>query len=210
MSGVAKAFVEGGEFMYVILFAAAFGIAIMIERFFALLFKYNINAESLVTQIMQMIGGNDIDSAIKVCEHTMPAALPRVLKAGLAKYKEGPEAVSAAIEEAKLEVIPEITKRTNSLQGVANIATLCGLLGTILGMIEAFDALGTASPENRSAVLSHGIAVAMNTTAFGLIVAVPTLTAHLLLIGFTKKILDDIELYSTKLDNLLSRRLRQQ
>ncbi|MBU1222168.1 MotA/TolQ/ExbB proton channel family protein [Myxococcota bacterium] len=207
MSGLAKAFVDGGEFMYVILFASAFGIAIIIERSIFLLFRYNINAEAFMAQIMQLVGANNIDHAIKLCNAAPTAALPRVIKAGLSKYAEGPMAVSAAIEEAKLEVTPEVVRRTPALQGVANIATLVGLLGTIMGMIQAFDALGTATPENRSAVLSHGIAVAMNTTAFGLIVAVPCLTAHLLLTSFTKKIMDDVELFSTKLDNLLSRRL---
>ncbi len=207
MSGLAKAFVDGGEFMYVILFASAFGIAIIIERSIFLLFRYNINARAFMGQIMQLVGANNIDAAIKLCNAAPTAALPRVIKAGLAKYSDGPLAVSAAIEEAKLEVSPEVGKRTPALQGVANIATLCGLLGTILGMIQAFDALGSATPENRSAVLSHGIAVAMNTTAFGLIVAVPCLTAHLLLMSFTKRIMDDVELFSTRLDNLLARRL---
>ncbi len=207
MSGLAKAFVDGGEFMYVILFASAFGIAIIIERSIFLLFRYNINAEAFMSQIMQLVGANNIDSAIKLCNAAPTAALPRVIKAGLTKYGDGAAAVSAAIEEAKLEIAPEVTRRTPALQGVANIATLCGLLGTILGMIAAFDALGQATPENRSAVLSSGIAIAMNTTAFGLIVAVPCLTAHLLLTSFTKKIIDDVELFSTKLDNLLARRL---
>ncbi len=193
--------------MYVILFAAAFGIAIMIERSIFLLFRYNINAEAFMSQIMQLVGSNNIDQAIKLCNAAPTAALPRVIKAGLSKYSEGPAAISAALDEAKLEVSPEVTRRTPALNGVANIATLVGLLGTIMGLIQAFDALGTATPENRSAVLSHGIAVAMNTTAFGLIVAVPCLTAQLLLGGFTKKIIDDMELYSTKLDNFLSRRL---
>lgn len=207
MSGLAKAFVDGGEFMYVILFAAAFGIAIMIERSIFLLFRYNINAEAFMSQIMQLVGANNIDQAIKLCNTAPTAALPRVIKAGLTKYSEGPAAISAALDEAKLEVAPEVTRRTPALNGVANIATLVGLLGTIMGLIQAFDALGTATPENRSAVLSHGIAVAMNTTAFGLIVAVPCLTAQMLLGGFTKKIIDEMELYSTKLDNFLSRRL---
>jgi biopolymer transport protein ExbB len=207
MSGLAKSFVDGGEFMYVILFASAFGIAIIIERSIFLLFRYNINAEAFMSQIMQLVGANNIDQAIKLCNAAPTAALPRVVKAGLSKYSEGPSAVSAAIDEEKLAVGPEIMKRTPALQGVANIATLCGLLGTIQGMIQAFAALGSATPETRSLVLSAGIAVAMYTTAFGLIVAVPCLTAHILLMGITKKILDDIELYSTKLDNLLARRL---
>ena len=111
--------------------------------------------------------------------------------------------IQNAIEEATLEVVPMVQKRTSSLQALANIATLLGLLGTIIGLIDAFKALEKATPENRQRLLAAGIALAMNTTAFGLIVAIPTLVCHLILSGTTKKILDEIDMYSVKLENLL-------
>ena len=96
-------------------------------------------------------------------------------------------------------------KRTPALQALANIATLLGLLGTIVGLIEAFKALenNVIAPEDRQRVLSSGIALAMNTTAFGLIVAIPCMLAHLFLSGMTKKIVDEIDQHSVKLENLL-------
>ena len=94
-------------------------------------------------------------------------------------------------------------QRTNSLLAIANIATLMGLLGTIIGMIGAFHDLAEVSPDKRQEALGKNISLAMNTTAFGLIVAIPCMVFHLLLSGVTKKIIDEIDLYSVKLENLL-------
>jgi biopolymer transport protein ExbB/TolQ len=96
-------------------------------------------------------------------------------------------------------------KRTPALQALANIATLLGLLGTIIGLINAFESLNSdqVAVEDRQAVLSEGISLAMNTTAFGLIVAIPCMAAHLFLSGMTKKIVDEIDQHSVKLENLL-------
>jgi biopolymer transport protein ExbB/TolQ len=146
---------------------------------------------------------NNIDRAIKLCNAAPSAALPKVIKAGLTRANKGEVEIQNAIEEATLEVVPKVQKRTASLQALANIATLLGLLGTIIGLIEAFEALEKATPENRQRLLAKGIALAMNTTAFGLVVAIPTLVAHLILSGTTKKILDEIDMYSVKLENLL-------
>jgi len=146
---------------------------------------------------------NKNDQAIKLCNAAPSAALPKVVKAGLMRANKGEVEIQNAIEEASLEVVPRIQKRTNSLNALANIATLLGLLGTILGLIEAFEALEKATPENRQRLLARGIALAMNTTAFGLVVAIPSLIAHLILSGQTKRLLDEIDLYSVKLENLL-------
>jgi biopolymer transport protein ExbB/TolQ len=125
------------------------------------------------------------------------------VKAGLTRANKGEVEIQNALAEATLEVVPYITKRTNSLQALANVATLLGLLGTIVGLIQAFDALKNATPDTRQQLLSQGIAVAMNTTAFGLVVAIPALIAHLFLAGMTNKLLQEIEQHSLKLENLL-------
>ena len=101
------------------------------------------------------------------------------------------------------QVVPEITKRTPSLQAVANVATLLGLLGTIVGLIQAFDAVATAPADQKTTMLTASIAVAMNTTAFGLIVAIPTLAAYTFLNNTVKRMIDEIDQYSVKLQNLL-------
>lgn len=203
MGAIAEAFRTGGIWMYIILAVSIFAIGIVIERFIFLFFKYSINAEAFMAQVQKLVMANNIDRAIKLCNAAPSAALPRVIKAGLTRANKGEVEIQNAIEEATLEVVPMVQKRTASLQALANIATLLGLLGTIIGLIEAFEALEKATPENRQRLLARGIALAMNTTAFGLIVAIPTLVAHLILSGTTKKILDEIDMYSVKLENLL-------
>ena len=139
---------------------------------------------------------------IKLCNATQ-AALPRVIKAGLQKAGKSEVEIQNAVEEATLEVIPQVMKRTPILATLASVATLMGLLGTIAGLIEAFDAVAKLPPDKRAEALTASIAIAMNTTAFGLIVAIPTLVAHLILSNTTKKILDEIDQYSVKIENLL-------
>jgi len=203
MGAIAEAFRTGGIWMYLILGVSIFAIGIAIERFIFLFFKYNINAEAFYAQVQKLVMANKNDQAIKLCNAAPSAALPKVVKAGLMRANKGEVEIQNAIEEASLEVVPRIQKRTNSLNALANVATLLGLLGTILGLIEAFEALEKATPENRQRLLARGIALAMNTTAFGLVVAIPSLVAHLILSGQTKRLLDEIDLYSVKLENLL-------
>lgn len=209
MQTVAEFFKQGGVWMYPILAMSIIGLGIMIERFIFLYFKYNINAGAFMAQIQKLVMANNIDRAIKLCNAAPSAALPKVIKAGLTRANKGPEEIQNAVEESTLEIVPVVTKRTTVLQQIANIATLLGLLGTIIGLITAFEALGAEDlpPEKRQTVLANGISVAMNTTAFGLIVAIPCLGAQIFLSSVTKKIVDEIDHYSVKLENLLISRL---
>lgn len=203
MDAIAKAMSEGGIWMYIILATSIIGLGIMIERFVMLFFKYNINANAFMAQIQKLVMANSIDKAIKLCNAAPSAALARVIKAGLTRANKGAEEIQNAVEEATLEVIPYIQRRTGALQAIANIATLMGLLGTIIGMIGAFASLESVSPDKRQEALGRNISLAMHTTAFGLIVAIPCMLAHVVLSGITKKIIDEIDLYSVKLENLL-------
>jgi biopolymer transport protein ExbB/TolQ len=209
MQGVAEFYSEGGPWMHPILFMSIVALGVMIERFIFLYFKYNINASAFMAQIQKLVMANNIDRAIKLCNAAPTAALPKVIKAGLTRANKGPEEIQNAVEEATLEMVPIVTRRTQLLQQLANIATLLGLLGTIIGLIQAFKALSRPDipPEMRQSMLANGISVAMNTTAFGLIVAIPCLGAQLFLGGVTKKIIDEMDQYSVKLENLLISRL---
>jgi biopolymer transport protein ExbB/TolQ len=203
LAGAAKFFVDGGAFMWPIAITSVFGVAIMVERVIFLFFKYNINANQFMAQIQKLVMANNIDRAIKLCNAAFLAALPKVIKAGLTRVNKGEIEIANAIEEASLEVIPNITKRTPTLQAVSNVATMLGLLGTIMGLIEAFDAVAKAPPDQKTTMLTAAIAIAMNTTAFGLIVAIPTIAAYVFLNNTVKKIIDEIDQYSVKLQNLL-------
>ena len=151
---------------------------------------------------------NNIDRAIKLCNAEPHAALPRVVKAGLTRANRTEKEIDNAIDEATLEVVPVINKRTHYLAMLANVATLTGLLGTIVGLIAAFDAVANASPEMKQTLLAAGIAQAMFTTAGGLIAAIPTLIIHSVISTKTNKILDDVDQYGLKTLNLLSARRR--
>ena len=205
MGAIAQAFDTGGPWMYSILAVSVLAIGLIIERFIFLFFKYNINAQAFMAQIQKMVMANNVDRAIKLCNAAPSAALPKVVKAGLTRANKGEIEIQNAVEEATLEVVPQIMKRTPALQALANIATLLGLLGTIIGLINAFESLNSdqVAVEDRQAVLSEGISLAMNTTAFGLIVAIPCMAAHHFLSGMTKKIVDEIDQHSVKLENLL-------
>ena len=78
-----------------------------------------------------------------------------------------------------------------------------GLLGTVFGLIDAFDAVAHAAPEQKSAMLASGIAIAMNTTGWGLLIAIPGTLLNVVLKGVAGGIMDDLDLYSVKLVNLL-------
>lgn len=203
MGSLSEWFRLGGGWMYAILATSILGVGVSIERFIFLYFRYNINAVAFFSQIQKLVMAGNIDRAIKLCNAAPAAALPRIVKAGLMRANKGASAIENAIGEATLEIVPQVTKRTNSLLAYANIATLLGLLGTIVGLIQAFAALEDAAPEDRQRLLSAGIAVAMYTTAYGLIVAIPFLLIHLFLFGVTKKIVDEIDQYGLKLQNLL-------
>lgn len=210
MGFIADFYIKGGEFMHPIALCSVVGLGLMIERFIFLFFKYNINGKAFMAQIQKLVMANNIDRAIKLCNAAPSAALPKVIKAGLARANKGHEAIANAMEEASLEILPKIQKRTNNLAAIANVATMLGLLGTIFGLIEAFKSLHNAAADEKAKLLARYISIALNTTAFGLIVAIPCLTAHAFLSFITKKIVDEIEEYSTKLEHMLTHRINNQ
>lgn len=209
MGNFAKFYQEGGFFMHFIAVTAILGAGVMIERFIFLFFRFNINGGQFFNQIQKLVIANNIDRAIKLCNAADKAALARVIKAGLTRANKSEADIAAAIEEATLEVGPAIGKRITMISALANIATLLGLLGTIFGMIDAFNAVATVSADQRATALAKGISIAINTTGFGLIVAIPLLSAHIFISNLAKKIADEVDLYSVKLENLLAARVRQ-
>jgi biopolymer transport protein ExbB len=197
---------DGAIWMWLILATSVMALGVAIERFIFIFFKYNINAHAFMGQIQKLVMADQIDRAIKLCNAAPSAALARVVKAGLTNANKGEIEIQNAIEEASLEVVPLLTRRLPMLQQLANLATLLGLLGTIIGLIESFDALENAPQDKKQEMLAGGIALAMNTTAAGLIAALPALFIHLFLSAVSRKIIEDIDQYSVKLSNLLSSR----
>lgn len=204
----AFAWENGGVWMWLICVVSIACLALLVERIYFIVFKFNTNARQLMEAVQRNIIQNNIDGAVKACNAASSSAVARVIKAGLGRADRTQLDIQNAIEEATLEVVPEVTRYLPTLASLANIATLLGLLGTIIGLIDSFAALKDAAPDERQEKLSSGIAIAMNTTAFGLMVAIPTLLVHTILSVLVKNIMDSIELCSTKVSNLLSQRAK--
>ena len=198
---IAQFFQGGGVFMWIIMITLAFGLAVALERFFKLR-SYDTDGPSFMNELQRNVLSNDIQGAIRVCSNSL-AFLPKVLKSGLKRASHGSEQIQNAIDATALEVIPKVELRLNYLQLVANISTLFGLLGTIQGLISSFSAVSAADPSEKAALLSSGIATAMNTTAFGLGVAILVMILHTFLSSKAEKIISEIDEFSVKLLDLL-------
>lgn len=196
---------EGGAPSYLVVIVAIGAAAIAVERWIRIQFHYSINSRAFMAKLKKYILSDNIDRAISLCNSKSQALLPRVLKSGLTRAKDSTEDIQNAIDEATLEVLPKLEARALYLPTLANLATLIGLFGTILGLIMAFRASGDAvDAVTRQNFLQKSIAVAMHTTALGILVAIPTLFVHAFLQSKINSIISDIDQYSVKLVNLLS------
>jgi len=204
--GIIGAIQHGGFATYLIAICCAVSVAFVIERFIRLFMKMNVNGTSFMFEIQKYVLANDLDGAIRVCNGSGEAALPKVIKAGLMRASRNEEQIQNALDAASLEIIPQLEKNLPYLALIANIATLLGLLGTISGLIKSFAAVALADPAQRQAILSAGISEAMYATAMGLIVAITTMVCHSFLAARASRIVADIDEHSVKLLDLLSAR----
>ena len=193
---------DGGSFMWAIMIVWGFGIAVALERFLKLAFKFDVDGASFMNEIQRYILSNDVQGAIRTCSGTQ-AMLPRVLKSGLKRAAQSVEQIQNAIDATALEVIPRIEQRLSYLNLVSNISTLIGLLGTIQGLIESFAAVAAADPTQKSELLTMGISKAMNTTYLGLVSAISMMVIHTYLSAKSDKIVNEIDEYSVKLLDFL-------
>ncbi|MBR9911057.1 MAG: MotA/TolQ/ExbB proton channel family protein [Gammaproteobacteria bacterium] len=197
-------FQDGGPFMYPIAIVLAVGIAVVIERWLFLTHARMSN-RSAFNRLLPMLQQKDYKSVLEFGNGTA-SPIARIVTAGVARMATSPrrEDVELAMEEGVLESIPRLEKRTAYLATLANISTLLGLLGTIIGLIAAFTAVANADPTEKATLLSQSISVAMNTTAFGLIAAIPLLLFHSMLQTKTNEIVDSLEMAGVKVLNLIS------
>lgn len=196
----------GGAAMKVNILFLVIAVATIIDRVIAVFFKYNLNGTRFMAQIEKLVVSDNIDKAVKLCNAAPKAALSRVLRAGLSRSNRGVLEIGNAIEEETLAVQPQVMKRIPALWSLANICVLVGLFGTIMGLIRAFNAVGAANPEDRAKLLTDGISEAMYNTAFGLMLAIICIGGHLVVGSQARAIIEDIELHSLKLENMLARR----
>jgi len=195
----------GGIWMYPIALAGLFAITIVIERIIGLYFRANINKESFVAQITTLIVAGNLDKTIKFVTGQPTTPLTNVVKAGLMRVNKTDAEVQSALDEATLRELPKLERRTGYLAMIGNVSTLLGLLGTIGGLIKCFASVSKpgVDPALKSQILADGIAEAMNCTAFGLMIAIPTLVAYSTLQGKTQHLIDDINETAVSVLNLI-------
>lgn len=202
---VIRFFQDGGPFMYPIALVLLVGLAITIERFVYLGAVRRRNRRTFEEGILPLLRKREYRSAMQAASNS-DSAIASVMGAGISRLLNNSrrEEIEYAMEEGLMEVLPRLEKRTQYLATLANIATLLGLLGTIIGLIAAFTAVASADPSQKASLLSESISIAMNTTAFGLMSAIPLLMFHALLQTRTNEIVDSFEMAGVKLLNIVS------
>lgn len=201
-------FKAGGAFMYPIALVMVLGLSISIERFFFLRRVERENRD-LWGRVQPLIGNGEL-SAAEALVRDSETAIGRILSNGLAQAKTDPRRseLETATEEGMMEILPALEKRTHYLATFSNLSVLLGLLGTVVGLIGAFAALGNADPAQKADLLSAGISEAMSCTAFGLMVAIPTLLLHSYLQSRTTELVDGLEAVCARFISTVTTRAR--
>ena len=210
MEAVARFFQEGGAWMYVLAGVSACALAIVIERLFYYYIHCRVNAKALLTQVTRLMRNGKGEQARQLCAK-LKGPLSMIIESAIWHFlqQESDQQIQNAVDEIALRELPRIQRRTHYLSLFANIATLMGLLGTIFGLQQAFGALATADPSQKASVLASGIAMAMNTTAMGLMVAIPCMVMFSILGAKANTIIEEIDESSVRLLNFLFTQRRQ-
>jgi biopolymer transport protein ExbB len=190
--------------MYPILFVFLAGMGIALERWFQLS-RIRARNRKMWNVLHPMLAKGELEKTREMIKKDN-STVSQMLGMGLARQGtvRRREDIEIAMEESMMEIIPQLEKRTPYVALLSNIATLLGLLGTIMGLIEAFTAVANANPAEKADLLSASISVAMNTTAFGLMAAIPLLLFHAKLTSTTGQIIDSLEMASVKTLNIIS------
>jgi len=202
MDVVIQHFNEGGIFMWPILMLGIIAIAIVAERANVLFVKATNRKEEFTREMRKLILSGNFVKAVKMA-NSIDSPLARIVKAGLLQVRRTDEVIQSSMDEAALNEVPHLESRTGYLAMLSNVATLTGLLGTIVGLIHSFGAVANADPAQKGTLLAMGISEAMNCTAFGLLVAIPSLLAYAVLQSRTQKCVDEINEGSVRIVNLI-------
>ena len=202
---VVKFFVDCGPFLYPSLLMMALGVAIAIERFMFLRRARSENRK-LWDQVLPMLQSGKWKEVHEVTSSS-ESAIGKIVSNGLTRMQGARrrEDIDNAMEEGMMEIVPRLEKRTHYIATFANTITLVGLLGTIIGLIKGFTAVAAVNPAEKAEMLSASISVAMNNTAFALMVAIPFLLIHAFLQARASEIVDSLEAAKITFLNLVQR-----
>ncbi len=194
---------QGGILMWPIMMCSVVGLAITVERFFALR-RADIDTREFMDIMRQVLRQNRIREAIEICDET-EAPVARIMKAGILKHDRSKEDIRESIEDAGRFEIPRLERYLSALATCANIAPLLGLLGTVSGMIKAFAQIQNLRGQVNPSDLAEGISNALVTTAAGLTVAIPMLVVYNYFVTRVDNMVIEMELSSSELIELLTR-----
>ena len=204
-STAATMFKEGGVFMYFMLGVAVMVISIATERFIVIARASTLNGRKLMDDMVRAVKRGDMVTARNISRMSgAPAA--QVAETMLQFADADPARLQAAADDAATLALSPLSRRLPHLNVLANVATLLGLLGTISGLITAFSAVGAADPAQRSAFMAAGISTALNATAFGLIIAIPTLLLQGFLVGMVDGVAEQVDEMCIRLNQALGTR----
>ena len=203
---IVQFFSNGGAFMYPIVLLLALGLGVSVERWITLTLARKRNRETW-EKLEQLIKKGEFEQARELSNKDK-SAIAQLFAAALARQGavRRREDIDRAMEETLMAIIPRLEKRTHYLATFANMSTLAGLLGTIIGLIHAFTAVSNADPADKAELLSASISIGMNCTAFGLMVAIPLVLVHSLLQTKTTELIDSLEMVSVKIVNTIAER----
>ena len=195
-------FRAGGIIMYPILVVALIGLAVFIERLYTIVIRSKVNGRAFIERVIQLVRAGKSDDAVKLCQQSN-AVLPDMGMLILRSRSRDEADLQNVADAAALAVLPRLTRRLHYLPMLANVATLIGLLGTIVGLQSAFASVGLASAAARSAELAKGISVALYATGFGLATAIPVTVAHAYLVSQAEGIIEQVDEFQVRLINAL-------
>ena len=207
LAAFSRFFAGGGLFMWLILGVLATALAVIVERFH---FYYRVcrdDGDDLVAEAARALNKGDTAAARRAIGDRRPP-LNALLGVALDRHLEGFSIVEVrqAVEERAIREVPRLSRRIGYLAMFANVATLAGLLGTIYGLQQSFSSLAVADAAEKAALLAAGISQAMNTTAFGLMVAIPCMIAHAKLTSRQSDLLESLDAGTVRLLNFLANR----
>lgn len=188
-------FQAGGFFMYFILAFGILTIAFIIERFIALYATFKQAPKDFRKNILGFIAQGDFKSAQDYIDMSAGQTSLGKITSIACKMRSagaGDEALQARMDEQLSKEISSYDQRTGFLAMFGNVSTLFGLLGTVTGLISSFAGVAAASPVERANLLSQGISEALNSTAFGLVAAIPALVAYAIFQNRTEKIISSL------------------
>ena len=199
--------VDGGPMIWVIVAASAVALAVFLERYFQY-HREHINSAQFLAGIRTILRRDNpsevnVAEALAICDAT-PGPVARLVKAALVNRERGREAVREALEDAGAWEVPRLEQKLNLLATIAQIAPLLGLLGTVLGLMDAFKSIQDSGLSAHIGQMTHGVWESLIDTAAGLAVSIPCYAGYNYLVGRVNHIILDMEQVSTEILNIVS------